>query len=171
MPRCVSRRKTATPTSESAAVGPPPAVTTSPSCSRVFPARLCGEEKGNGEMESAEMIACGWRSLKYPPLLIVRTIKRWEREIHKYCATRAAMDLMITYMAAGPFNSNHVVTKRLNRTVTTIGLSKNKIIPVPKVYSNRNPHQPLTYQRLLIIVRAGGNLASRTDIRTKDTPR
>lgn len=46
---------------------------------------------------------------------------------------------MITYVAAKPFNSNHVFMRRLNHTAATIGLSKNKIIPVPKVYSNINP--------------------------------
>lgn len=45
---------------------------------------------------------------------------------------------MITYIAAKPFNSNHVFTRRLNRTVATIGLSKNQIMLVPKVYSNIN---------------------------------
>lgn len=94
------------------------------------------------------MITGGWWSLKYTPLLIVRTIKRWEREIHKYCIMCAVMDLMITYVAAKPFNNNHIFMKQLNRTLTTIGLSKNKIIPVPKVYSNKNP--PATYLSTII---------------------
>lgn len=49
----------------------------------------------------------------------------------------AAMDLMITYVATEPFNNNHIFIKQLNR-MATIGLSKNKITPAPKVYSNKN---------------------------------
>lgn len=60
----------------------------------------------------------------------------------------AAMDLMIAYVVTEPFNNNHVFIKQLNRTVTTIGLSKNKIIPVPKVYSNKNT--PATYLSTII---------------------
>lgn len=54
------------------------AVMTSPSCSHVFPAQLCREEKENRKIKSVEMITGGWWRHKYPLLLIVRTIKRWE---------------------------------------------------------------------------------------------
>lgn len=48
------------------------------------------------------------------------------------------MDLMIAYVAAEPFNNNHIFIKQLNRSVTKIGPSKNKIITVSKVHLNKN---------------------------------
>lgn len=94
------------------------------------------------------MITGGWWSLKYPPLLIVRTIRRWEREPHKYCIMCTAMDLMITYVAAEPFNNNHIFIKQLNRSVSKIGPSKSKIITVPKEHSNKNT--PATHRSTVI---------------------
>lgn len=69
------------------------------------------------------------------------------------------MDLIITYVAAKPFNNNHIFIKELNRSVTKIGPRKYKIITVPKVHSNRNT--PAFHdQQLLIIVRLSANLGN-----------
>ena len=99
------------------------ATMTSPSCNHVFQAPLCREDKKNGKIKSAEMITGGWLTHKYPLLLIARTIKRWERKIHKYYVAQPAMDLMITHMTALPLNNNDI-KKQLNSMAIVICLNK-----------------------------------------------
>lgn len=43
-----------------------------------FQLSSAGRKKENKKIKSVEMITGGWFGLKYPLLLIVRTIKRWE---------------------------------------------------------------------------------------------
>lgn len=134
----------------------------SPSCNHVFQAPLCREEKKNRKIKSAEMITGGWLRHKYPLLLIVRTIRRWEEKniyIYKYCIMHAAMDLMITYrhIAAVAFNNNDIFKKQLNSMAIVIGLNKTIAYNCLKGTQIKTK-QPFIYQRILIAHRFANSI-------------
>lgn len=63
---------------------------------------------------------------------------------------RAAMDLMITYMAAVPFNYNDIFKEQLNSTAVIIVPNKTIAYYCPK-RTQIKTKLPLTYQQLSII--------------------
>lgn len=93
---------------------------------------------------SSQMITGGrWRH-KYPLLLIVRTIKRWEWKnieiLHNVCGYRFD-DYIYMYMTAVPFNCNDIFKKQLNSI--TIGQHKTTVLKSTQI-KNRAATYPST---------------------------